>query len=263
MGLSAELQERLDVLQANRPHYAHLGPSLGEKSIMLLVAGIGSGKSTIAQKMEAMSAAKGIVVKEVGTHTTRGRKPTDPENYTTDIPHEEIISDIEQGVPINWSLIEKTGHIYATYEDGLAAQHNVLPTLPDSVPMFIRSGLKTQVVYVARPVDEWRRQFTEPITDPAIYGRIDETLSSIEFLNSEQEIDGNAIDIVKIVNHDGEEALRKTAGALLDIMKVGANWRQKARPDTSLTDGFDSHISNVYNAGLEMLRDAEIEADER
>ncbi len=263
MGLSAELQERLDILETNRPQYTHLGHHLGEKSIMLLVAGIGSGKSTIAQKMERMSATKRMVVKEVGTHTTRERKDTDPDSYITDIPHDELIDDIEHGIPINWSLIKNTGQIYSTYEDGLLAKHNVLPTLPDSIPMFIRSGLKVQVVYVARPVDDWRGQFKEPITDEGVYGRIDETLSSIEFLKSGQKIDGDAIDIVKIVNHDGEEALRKTAGALLDIVKAGDNWRQRAKPDTSLTDGFDAHINDMYTAGLEMLRDAEIEDNER
>lgn len=213
MDLPDELQNRLDAVLALRDTYTYRHDSLQSKTFIAMIAPTATGKSTVIDRILARAKSRGMDADEVGTLTTRPARPSDPSNYQTDIPHETMISLIEQGRVVNWSLFP-TGHIYATTADSFGAEYNFLPLIPDSLPMLRRAGFKqVHSLYVTIPPEQWERQLNARAeTSDNVMFRLVEARESLKYSREHED------DLLFIANEPGEEALEKLADRTLDMI---------------------------------------------
>lgn len=259
MTISRILQKRLSQLDKQRDEYHYSGSrSLGEKTLARLVAPTAVGKSTIINRVLDIAKDEGIDVGEVGTITTRSRRPNDPLNYQTaddGITHDMMIERIENGELVSWSLF-KTGHIYATDYESYPATYNFLPCLPDSLPMQEKAGFgAVRTFYIVTSVDAWYEQLQERI-GPGFEDRLEEAMSSLEFSQQNEELH-------KFVSLPGNALLSQTAERVLNHTINGNA--------TSLVHGmiygpiemyvkdddFDNHCRDLYRLAIQLVQDVE------
>lgn len=218
MNVSAELQRRLDRLNAQRDEYSFAGGDMGEKVLTVLIGPTGSGKSTIIGRVLELCQEQGIDAGEVGSDVTRHRRNNDPDNYRTadeGITHTYMIQQAELGKLVNWSL-SPTGDIYGTDPDSYPATHNFLPLLPDSLPMLQRAGfMALNVIYITSPLNEWTLHLGDRRSDPQFAGRMIEAVNSLGFAKEH-------LPRLHIIDNPADEAgdttlLTRTAQKVIDI----------------------------------------------
>lgn len=259
MTISKLLQERLSQLDKQRDEYHYSGPrSLGEKTLARLVAPTAVGKSTIINRVLDIAKEENIDAGEVGTITTRSRRPNDPPNYQTaddGVTHEMMIDRIEKGELVSWSLF-KTGHIYATDFDSYPAAYNFLPCLPDSLPMQDKAGFgAVRTFYIVTSVDAWYEQLQERI-GPGFEDRLEEAMSSLEFSQRND-------DIHKFVSLPGEELLAQTAERVLNHTINGnatgiLHGTIYGPMELHVKDNdFDNHCRDLYRLAIQLLHETE------
>lgn len=259
MNISRDLYERLEVLNDKRDGYQYAGEkSLRDKTLTRLVAPTAVGKSTIINRVLDIARNEAIDAAEVGTVTTRPRRPSDPSNYKTaddGVTHEMMIDQIENGELVSWSLFE-TGHLYATTYDSYPATYNFLPCLPDSLPMQDKAGFgAVRTFYIVTSVEAWHEQLKER-TGPGFNDRLEEALSSLEFSQQNDSMH-------KFVSLPGEDSLSDTAQRVLDYTMdeeitgvfhgliygpAGLNVKDKH---------FDKHCRELYRYALQLIHEAE------
>lgn len=215
MSLSHELQQRLDTYVRQQDTYTYQGNELASQTLVGLIAPTAAGKSTLVSHILDEGSKQGLSVGEVGTLTTRKRRPGDPENYRTDIPHEEMLSLIEKQALVSWSL-NPTGHIYATAPESFAATHNFLPLLPDSLPVLRRAGFQAvHAFYITAPLEQWRTQLAERQGDTDFTDRLREAKASLEQAVLHEN------DWTILENRQGEANLRVLARQILQCVAHG------------------------------------------
>lgn len=259
MTISKVLQERLSRLDEQRDEYHYSGSqNLYEKTLARLVAPTAVGKSTIINRVLGIAKEEGIDAGEVGTITTRSRRPNDPPNYQTaedGITHEMMIERIENKELVSWSLF-KTGHIYATDYDSYPARYNFLPCLPDSLSMQDKAGFgAVRTFYVVTSVEAWYEQLQERI-GPGFGDRLEEAMSSLEFSQRKEELH-------KFVSLPGNSCLSRTAERVLNHTINGNA--------TSMVHGmiygpmelyvkdndFDNHCRDLYRLAIQLVNEVE------
>lgn len=259
MTISRPLQERLSQLDKQRDEYHYSGSrSLGEKTLARLIAPTAVGKSTIINRVLDIAKEENIDAGEVGTITTRSRRPNDPPNYQTandGITHEIMIERIENKELVSWSLF-KTGHIYATDYDSYSATYNFLPCLPDSLSMQEKAGFgAVRTFYVVTSVDAWYEQLQERI-GPGFEDRLEEAMSSLEFSQRNEELH-------KFVSLPGDTHLSQTAERVLNYT-INGNATTVVQGmiygpmELYVRDNdFDNHCRDLYRLAIQLAQEVE------
>ncbi|USN96207.1 MAG: hypothetical protein H6797_03965 [Candidatus Nomurabacteria bacterium] len=253
-----DLQQRLDQLTTDRNNYECKDKERNRgKHVIALLGASAVGKSTIIGACKERAFDWGIEsIAEAGTTGTRAPRPGDPSNYNMGVPREEAIDMIEQGEPANWSLMP-TGEIYLTLPSDFPAQYNFMACLPDSIPMLKRAGFdKIHSIYVVTEVDAWVDQLASRLYTadtislpeeerqyrPDALGRVEEAISSLEYAMS-------TCSILKISNTPGEEALTKTADAILATAK---GLSVVYAINTSQLDMFEKNAREMYSRAIDI-----------
>lgn len=246
MTLSPELQARLERQIERRDEYRYEGADVNDKTFVGVIAPSAVGKSTVITEILRQCAERGIDAAEVGSITTRERRPdgSDPANYRTateGITHEGLIHQIERGELINWSYFA-TGDLYATDAASYPAKYNFLPLQPDSLEMLKKAGFRVLVaVYLTAPTEEWKERLTERRGDPKFRGRVVEAISSLEFAKAH-------LDTLSIINNpsvmtEGEIRPVEAAQKILDI-SLG---REAAPNDPEAIRNIDDMLAYARN----------------
>ncbi len=224
-------QQRLNQLVANADNYECRDKDRNhEKRVIALLGPSAVGKSTIIR--ECLERAKDhdiTSIDEVGTSTTRPRRSSDPDNYHTDIPHEEMIEMIEQGKLINWSS-HPSGHIYGTLPRDFTSKYNLMACLPDSVPMLKRAGFAViHSAYIVTTAERWEDQLeTRMYTPETLHlpenqrqyrpdfsDRMEEAIASLHTI-----IRRYSTDYQYIINEPTEKGLAWSADQILKTSKL-------------------------------------------
>ncbi len=257
MGLSAELQQEIIWLDEHRDEFPYRGKSLGEKTAMLFVGGIGFGKSTVIKEMVTIDRFPEMDIAEVGTITTRRRKPSDPPQYRTadeGMTHESVIARIRQGEMTNWSWIPATGDIYASDAESFSSEITLVPTLPSSIATIKKAGLKTvHVVYIIPDTHDWYEKFKDQTANPSFLNRLKEARDSIEYVMNSTE---NTNMLRAVNHHEPKDALHRLAEELLRICKLGTGSYSEYSLDASLREGFDGEATRMRSTINQILDDA-------
>ncbi len=209
MSLSPELQ----TLRDKQPFYEgndEVKKTLSTKVLSLLIAPTAVGKSTIVKEVLGQQ----TTWSEVGSFTTRPRRPNDPDNYRTGsegITTASMIEQINNGELVNYS-IHPAGYIYGTPPESFPSGYNLLPVLPDSVPVLQRAGFKrVETSYIVTEVEAWKIRLGDRISDPSISARMEEAVVSLRY-----GLD-NADDLNFIENAGGPEGLQIAVQNIIDI----------------------------------------------
>lgn len=251
------LQSRLNRLVANRDKYACKDKEgIAKKHVVPLLGPSAVGKSTIISAAKQRAQLWEITsIDEAGTTGTRAPRQGDPVNYRMGIPHEEAVDLIEQGRPVNWSLMP-TGDIYMTLPEDFPAEYNFMACLPDSLPMLKRAGFAAiHAVYIVTPVDAWEDQlasrlYTADTLDlpenqrtykPDALGRVEEAITSLEY--------GLGAIALKVSNIPGDSGLAETADR---ILKVVAKKASLSSGEAALMDEFETNRREMYSRAIDL-----------
>lgn len=251
-----DLQQRLEKLVAERNDYECKDKEgVTNKRVIPLLGASAVGKSTIIGCAKRRALLWGIdSIAEAGTTGTRAPREGDPENYHMGIPHEEAIELIEEGRPVNWSLMP-TGDIYMTLPGDFPATYNFMACLPDSLPMLKRAGFSAvNPAYIVTAVDEWEQQLAsrlytaDTINDPDgkrtyrtdAFGRVEEAISSLEY--------GLNTGTIKISNMPGKEGLKKATDTILKIVRGKAS----ISPHSLEMDEFEKNRREMYSRAIDI-----------
>lgn len=266
MNGSKELRSRLDRLVARRDKYECKDKeSVASKAVIPLLGPSAVGKSTIIDTAKKRASLYGISsIGEAGTTGTRAPRQGDPDNYRMGIPHEEAVELIEEGKPVNWSLMP-TGDIYMTMPEDFPAQYNFMACLPDSLPMLRRAGFAAvQAVYIVTKVDAWEKQLAGRIytADTAdlpetqrtyrqeALGRVEEAIQSLEY--------GLGALALKISNIPGELGLMETADTILKVISKQASIYSVS--DAKMTE-FETNRREMYSRAIDIAWEIRLATD--
>ena len=249
MGLS---HEQIDWLQKAESTYRYDGGELHDIALSCFVAPSRTGKSRLISEIAAL-AQPGDNVGEVNTITTRARRPgEDPDGYRTadeGITHEWMLDNIARHKLINFKLFE-TGDIYGTDRHSYTARHNMLPTIAESVPALAQVAFKTMhIIYIVRPVDEWREHLHGNLSDPKFLGRIIEAKKSLEFAR-------NTPGLIHVVNYDDDTLLKRTAKGLMQVVTSDYDEYHSGILDDYHEGEFDTHRRDMEDHVDNLLRQA-------
>lgn len=251
------LQSRIERLVATRDKYECKDKaSIAGKRVIPLLGPSAVGKSTIIAAAKRRAPLWEVTsIDEAGTTGTRAPRQGDPANYHMGIPHEEAVELIEEGKPVNWSLMP-TGDIYMTLLEDFPAEYNFMACLPDSVPMLKRAGFAAvHATYIVTPVDTWEDQLASRlyIADtldlpesqrtyrPDALGRVEEAITSLEY--------GLGAIALKISNIPGDSGLEKTADKILKVVTKKASVYSK--DDDQLAE-FEKNRREMYSRAIDL-----------
>ena len=253
-----DLQQRLNKLMADRNKYECKDKESNEgKRVIALLGASAVGKSTIIQGCLQQTPNQNFTTcAEAGTTGTRAPRLGDPANYHMGTSHERAVELIEEGRPVNWSLMP-TGDIYMTLPDDFPAKYNFMACLPDSLPMLKRAGFEAvHSLYIATDADTWEEQLqgrlytsetiglpkSQRCFRPDALGRVEEAISSIEYAISTRSL-------LKILNLPGEKNLQRNVDAI---------WNVVTEKSTTYSMGaaqihdFEMNLGSMYSRAIDL-----------
>ena len=108
------------------------------KKVTPVIGGVAVGKTSITSLVTELDPT----IRPINTTTSRSRKPSDPAGFRTaseGVTLEHLVNDIVDGEVVNYTVIEGTGTIYATYLDGFPGEYSIGPIVSDNIPVLQRS----------------------------------------------------------------------------------------------------------------------------
>lgn len=206
------IQERFDRAQHTIDSYQYGGEAMAEKTLVALIAPTAVGKSTLAHYMLDTAREQGVDIAEVGTWTTRPGRADDPDQYRTGIAMDVMLDAIEQREVINWAP-HPSGALYASVAESYPGHYNVLPMLPDTLPMMRRAGFKAIYAYYMTATAEAWQPHLEERRGHQFTDRLREARDSLEW--AEHHID----ELTILHNQEGKTHLHALARAVLDDIR--------------------------------------------
>lgn len=256
MSVTPDILERFETLQQEKPGHDHVLEGLEDKTLLALIGGHQSGKSTIARYILKSANNQMMSIGEIGTHTNRRRKygeSGDPPQYMTadeGVTAESLLDDYQGDKLLNISLLE-TGYFYATRKTSLRWKHNVLPMLPGSVEMARGAVGTLHTAYIMPEAEWWQDQFDGPVAP----GRLDEMLTSLDYAQQDHP------NLLRIVNQFDRSGMnqRRIAEKLVEVLAKGERWYADSELPFEMTDGFDTEANRLRKIVHKMLDNSRME----
>lgn len=159
--LTPELQARLQDLELRKDFYEpadkEIRRAIARVTIILIVGAVGIGKSRVIEKVRELDPS----ITEPTNYTNRHRRPNDPPHYRTDLSHEQLIADCENGKVVQYGL-HPSGDIYATYADSYRSAVVIQPTLSSAIAQIEGLGFKgVRVVGILAHGKAWQKQLAQ------------------------------------------------------------------------------------------------------
>tara|TARA_Y100000114_G_scaffold104614_1_gene97867 strand:- start:381 stop:1136 length:756 start_codon:yes stop_codon:yes gene_type:complete len=203
------------------------------KKVTPVIGGVAVGKTSITSLVTELDPT----IRPINTTTSRSRKPSDPAGFRTaseGVTLEHLVNDIVDGEVVNYTVIEGTGTIYATYLDGFPGEYSIGPIVSDNIPVLQRSRFdQCRPTSIITPADAWAGFIQESLGErsDAIINRIPETIASLTYAKKH-------LDSLYFVENSNQPGGReKAAAALINITKGdGSLATPKDRAEEVLTE---------------------------
>lgn len=214
MGLSPNIQERLEKAGLNEPYYQpnkEISEQLGGIVIAMLIGPAGIGKTRVIEDVAAMNEDFGAL----SVFSTRTPRPDDTPGMFDLHPHtdegvSELLDRIERGEPVSYTIHPTQGTIYGQMLSDYKSRVNLLATLSGSVDQIQRMPYKeTHALGLSAEPSEWADRFNDryPEMGEARTKRLGEAVISLSWLLGED----HSKPISWIINEEGNSALAANA----------------------------------------------------
>lgn len=209
--------------------------ALAEKALVTLVGPFSIGKSFLSQTIAEIDPA----FSEMGTISTRERRPNDPEHYRTGMSREEFTRKMVNGELVQFEVHPTTGQLYGSDLQSFPTERIVTPALAGSIPGFKDAGFGEVIpVGIIADTDVWRFWLQERREAGDYRQRLHEAESSLGWLQQElasipiiknkpntverpSKVRMVARDVIAIANGNTEKAMAPyKARDLMNMMKV-------------------------------------------
>ena len=216
-------QHGLFLLEKNLPEYVggeHIQDEIRSSRIHFFpVTGpVGVGKTAITSLAATIRADAPMHL--IDTITTRAGKPSDPPGFLTadhGITLESLQNEIANHNLVNYSVIRKTGQVYATAADGFKPGLNTGPVTSSNIETFLKYNFdEFAPIYIISPVEMWSRFLKKSVGErpDLISDRADESIESLEFAKAN-------LDLFKFIDNI-EGGLEHAAHNLVSIATHGS-----------------------------------------
>lgn len=219
--LSEETKKRLLVLQAAQSAYlpaASVRRALQAKTLIMLVAATGMGKSTIMRELTALRAD----ISMVGTITTRPARPDDDLSRYTFYHHSDdglapLLDQIDRGELVQYVINPRSLFVYGSSLGDYKGGYSIGDYFSSVVADFPRYGFSRIVpVSIVTEPSSWKQRFEERFgsNHPERKARRDEAIDSLNWSLKHQD------ELIWIINRD--EDIRGAAQALDHALTASA-----------------------------------------
>lgn len=236
--LSPALESDLAAARANQTQYTpneQTLSTLNDKTLIMLVSPVATGKSYVIDRIAAANAE----FDKVPIVTTRDQRPGEDPTLFRAIPHDErhvaeLLDHIENGELVQYAIHPTSGRIYGTYASDYPGKYNLLATLSGAVEQLRTIPFqRTVVIGLSTDPATWRRRLTDRYPEPSEEKtkRLKEAIVSLQWMldpaqkdviqwaNNPDNPDAavkSIIDIVKY-NKQGDLAAKENARRMLEI----------------------------------------------